>query len=54
MKAKALIGYLQGEPNAEVLIYDASTDDTLPVARVEMKYGQPIVLHAGGTKEAQE
>lgn len=45
MTAKELIKYLQGEPSAVVFIHDASTDNDLPIGRVEMKYGQPIVLH---------
>jgi hypothetical protein len=45
MTAKELIQYLQGETEAEVLIHDDIIDKDVPIGRVEMKYGQPIVLH---------
>lgn len=45
MTAKELMQYLRGEESAEVCIYDASTDNALPIGCVELKYGQPIVLH---------
>jgi hypothetical protein len=46
MTVEQLIEHLQGETGTDVLIHDPATGNDLPIGRVDMKYGQPIVLHA--------